>query len=222
MKKIVKTLLLLAVFFLSIPVWFNPTWAGFLKFDKTTVTVGNGETFQLVVTVDPGSDALDAAETYVTFDSTILNATAVTSGSLFPTVSHDVSTAGKVYITGYVNDPANSITAGGTLATITFQALKDGSATVSFDCASSKIIKNDINASNVISCSQNGSAAVTVGSGGGTNNQGNPNPTAIPATNTGAANNPQLPQSGVFENVVKFAIPGMVLLLLGGVLKLVF
>ena len=155
-----------------------------LKFDKTTVTIGTGGTFQLVVSIDPGSDSINAAETYVTYDATVLNATAVTSGSLFPTVSHDLSMTGKIFIVGYVNDPASSISTAGTLATVTFQALKNGSATVSFDCAGSKIIKNDINASNVIVCSQNGSAAVTVGSGGGTNNQGNPNPTAIPATNT--------------------------------------
>lgn len=223
MKKIVKTLLLLAVFFLSVPVWFNPTWAGFLKFDKTTITIGNGETFQLAVVVDPGTDALNSTDVYVTFDSSLLKASGVSAGSLFPTVSHDESTDGKVYIAGFVNDPASSISTTGTLATITFQALKDGSATVSFDCSASKIIKDDINASNVINCSQNGSAAVTVGSGGGTNNQGsNPNPTAIPATNTGAANTTELPKSGIFDNVVKFAIPGIVLLILGGALKLVF
>ncbi len=207
MKKILQTLLLLLVFFLSSPLLFNPALAGFLKFDKTTATISNGGTFQIAVTVDPGSDALNSVDAYVTFDAAVLKATAVTAGSLFPTVSHDESTTGKVYIAGMVNDPASSISTTGTLATITFQGLKDGSATLSFDCNTSKIIKNDINASNVLVCSQNNSAAVTVGSGGGS-----AQPTSPPS---------ELPQSGVFDNVVKFAVPGAILFLIGLVVKLV-
>jgi len=207
MKNILKTILLLLIFFLGTPLLFNPAWAGFFKFDKTTVPVANGGTFQIAVTVDPGSDALNAAEAYVIFDATVLKATTVAAGSLFPTVSNDISTSGKVYIAGLVNDPASSISTTGTLATITFQALKDGTVTLSFDCNTSKIVKNDINASNVISCSQNGTAAVTVGSGGSTQ------PTSPPPA--------QLPTSGVFDNVVKFAIPGMILLILGSALKFI-
>jgi hypothetical protein len=203
MKKILKTLLLLLVFFLSSPLLFNPAWAGFFKFDKTTVSVANGGTFQIAVAVDPGSDSLNSVDAYVTFDATVLKATVVTADSLFPTVSHDESTTGKVYIAGMVNDPASSISAAGTLATITFQGLKDGSATLAFDCNTSKIIKDDINASNVLVCSQNNSAAVTVGSGGGSS----------PPS--------ELPESGVFENVVNFAIPGIILLLLGSALRFV-
>lgn len=204
MKKILQTLLLLLVFFLSSPLLFNPAWAGFFKFDKTTVSVSNGGTFQIAVTVDPGSDALNSVDAYVTFDALVLKATAVTAGSLFPTVSHDESTTGKVYIAGMVNDPASSISTTGTLATITFQGLKDGSATLAFDCNTSKIIKNDINASNVLVCSQNNSAVVTVGSGGGSSSPPS-----------------ELPQSGVFDNVVKLVIPGMILLLMGGILRFV-
>lgn len=203
MKKTTKILLLLLIFFLGSPLLFNPAWAGFFKFDKTTVSVASGGTFQIAVTVDPGSDALNSVDAYVIFDATVLKATAVTAGSLFPTVSNDISTVGKVYIAGMVNDPASSISTTGTLATITFQALKDGSVSLSFDCNISKIIKNDINASNVISCSQNGTAAVTIGSG---------QPTSPPPT--------QLPQSGVFDNVVKFAIPGLLLFLVGGAFRL--
>ena len=203
MKKVLKTLLLLLVFFLSSPLLFNPAWAGFLKFDKTTVSVAVGGTFQIVVTVDPGSDSLRGADAFITFDSTSLKATTVTAGSLFPTFFHDESTSGKVYVAGMVSDPANSISTSGTLATITFKGLKDGSATLAFDCNTSKIIKNDINASNVISCSQNGTASVTVGSGGGSSSPPS-----------------ELPQSGVFDNVVKFAVPGVVLFLLGVLAKL--
>ena len=192
-------------FFMFLPLFLS-VQAAALKFDKTTVSTTNGGTFQIAVTVDPGSDALNSVDSYVTFDAALLKATVVTAGTLFPTVSNDISTSGKVYIAGMVNDPASSVSSAGTVATITFQALKDGTATLSFDCNTSKIIKNDINASNVIVCSTNGTSAVTIG-GGGTQ------PTSAPPS--------QLPQSGIFDNVVKFMVPGTIMLILGGILRLV-
>ena len=207
-KYLLIKILSLAILFIVVTIFIGTVNAASLKFDKTTVSVTNGGTFQIAVTVDPGSDALSSVDAYVTFDSSLLKANSVAAGSLFPTVSHDESASNKVYIAGLVNDPASSISTSGTLATITFQALKDGTATLSFDCNTSKIIKNDINASNVISCSQNGTAAVTIGIGGSSNQPTSPPPT-------------QLPKSGVFDNVVRFAIPGMILLMLGSVLRLV-
>ena len=210
MNNLFKTFLSLVIFLVVAPFVFSAQAAS-LKFDKTTATAANGATFQISVTVEPGSDALNSTDVYVTYDATLLKATLVSAGSLFPTVSNDISTSGKVYIAGMVNDPASSISTTGTLATITFQGLKEGSGTLSFDCNTSKIIKNDINASNVLVCSQNGTAAITVGSGSGTA------PTTAPNNSAPA----ELPQSGIFDNVVKFAFPGAILLILGGVLRLV-
>ena len=62
-----------------------------------------------------------------------------------------------------------------------------------------------------MTCSQNGTAAITVGSGSGTA------PTTAPNNSAPA----ELPQSGIFDNVVKFAFPGAILLILGSVLRLV-
>lgn len=202
MKKSLNNILFTLALFFIVPMIFGSVSAANFKFDTTTVTAANGATFQLAVIVEPGSNSLNSVDSYVSFDSSLLKATAVTAGSLFPTVSHDESTAGRVYIAGMVNDPASSISTSGTVATITFQGLKDGSGTISFDCNTSKIIKDDINATNVITCSQNGTAAVTIGSGGNA-----PTPS-------------QLPESGIFDNVIKFAIPGMILLLLGSIFRL--
>lgn len=213
-----KRIFLLFFFLFFLPL-ITVVQAAALNFDKTTVSVGNDKTFQVAVTVDPGSDALSSVDAYVTFNSDILIVTEVTAGSLFPTVSHDESTSGKVYIAGMVNDPASSITTSGTLATITFQTAKTGTGTVSlsFDCNTSKIIKNDINASNLINCSQNGTVAVKIGdcpqnSTGGTPST-DPNCITQPPT--------QLPKTGILDNVIKFAIPGMILLFMGGILKFV-
>lgn len=204
MKKLGQSLLFLIFFGLLLPGYLTSVKAASLKFDQTTVSTTNGGTFQVAVTIDPGSDALSSTDAYVTYDSSLLKVNSVVAGSLFPTVTNDISTSGKVYIAGMVNDTANSITTAGTLATITFQGLKDGSGTLAFDCSSSKIIKNDVNATNVITCSSNGTSAVTVGAGG-------TNPTSIPN---------QLPNTGTFDNVIRVAVPGVILLLLGSMFRL--
>ncbi len=196
---------MITFFFITAPS-LSGVQAATLKFDKTTATAANGATFQISVIVDPGTDALNSTDVYVTFDSTLLKATAVAAGAMFPTVSNDISTSGKVYIAGLVNDPASSISTSGTLATITFQGLKEGTGTLSFDCNTSKIIKNDINASNVMTCAQNGTSAITVGSGSSA-------PAVAPPS--------ELPQTGILDNLIKFAIPGAILLLLGSALRLV-
>lgn len=206
MANIKKNILLLAFFFIVLPFLFNVAQAASLTFDKTTATTTNGGTFQVSVTVDPGGESINSTDVYVIYDASLLKANSVAAGSLFPTVTNDISTSGKVYIAGLVNDPASSISTSGTLATITFQGLKDGSGSLSFECATSKIIKNDINATNIINCSQSGTVSVTVGAGAGGAT------TAPPA---------QLPESGVFENVVKFAIPGAILLILGSALRFI-
>jgi len=213
MKNLIKSFTQFILLFLVIPFFLGSVQAASLKFDKTTVSASNGGTFQVAVTVEPGSDALNSTDVYVSFDSTLLKATSVTAGSLFPTVTNDISTAGKVYIAGMVNDPANSISTTGTLATITFQGLKEGTGTLTFDCNTSKIIKNDLNATNVLSCSTNNSCAVTIGSGGTA-------PTATPGAD-GGNNIEELPQSGVFENLIKFAVPGFILVMFGTIMKLV-
>lgn len=192
--------------------------AASLTFDKTTATATNGGTFQVGVVMNPGSDSIFSTDVYVIYDASLLKATTVTAGTLFPTVSNDIATSGRVYIAGLVNDSGSPVTTSGTVATITFQGLKDGSGTLSFDCNTSKIIKNDLNATNVIVCTQNGTSAVTIGAGGSSS----PTATPTPAGNTGVAESPTtLPQTGIWDNVVKFAVPGMVLLILGSALRFI-
>lgn len=194
--------------FFVFPYFFSFIRAASFSFDKTTVTVNSGETFQLSVNLNPESDKIYSADIYINYDASFLKPTNVSAGSLFPTVSNDISTSGKVYIAAMVNDPTSAVSSSGTVATITFQALKDGSVTLSFDCNSSKIIKDDVNASNVLNCSANNSAAITIGTGS-TNN------------NTSSEIPEELPKTGILENVLKFAFPGIILLILGGALRLV-
>lgn len=107
-----------------------------------------------------------------------------------------------------VNDPTSFISSTGAVATITFQGLKDGSGSLSFDCNNSKIIKNDTNATNVLNCSQNNNVSIKIGNSSSSNQQENNdnNSDSLPKS---------LPQSGIFDNVIKIGIPGILLILIG-------
>ena len=188
------------------------TQAASLKFDKTTVSVNTGDTFDIGVVVDAGSDSITSVDAYVLYDSSLLQANSVASGTFFPTVLNDI-TSTRVYVAGLVNDPATSKTGSGTVGTINFKALKSGTVTLSYNCGksseNSQVIKNDINATDVIVCSSNGSAAVTV--------SGASVPTATPSAGPTPST---LPKTGIFDNLVRVAVPGMILVLVGGILKL--
>jgi hypothetical protein len=209
MKKIL--LFLLIAFFLS-PV-FSAVNAASFSFDKSSYSVSTGQTFQVQINIDAGEDQVNGADAYINYDNSFLSVENISAGSFFTTVTNDVNTPGKVYIAGLVDDPASSKTGSGTLATITFKGLKDGTVNLTFDCNNSKIVKNDANATNILQCAVDNKAVVTVGS----SNSGS----SDSSSNSSNNNQPKtLPKSGIFENLINFAIPGAILFLIGGGLKL--
>jgi hypothetical protein len=211
MKKIL--LFLLMAFFLS-PVFSAVNAASFI-FDRNTYSVSTGQTFQVQINIDVGEDQVNGADAYINYDSSFLSVENISAGSFFTTVINDVNTPGKVYIAGLVDDPASSKTGSGTLATITFKGLKDGTANLTLDCNNSKIVKNDANATNILQCSSSDKAVVRVGSGNSTPSDSNN------SSNTSSNNQPTtLPKSGVFDNLINLGIPGAILFLIGGGLKL--
>jgi len=195
-------------YILLLPKVFCQASAASLKFDKTSASINVGETFFLSVIIDAGSEEISSTDIYITYDANLIEVQEVNNGNFFPTVTNDIN-PGRVYIAGMVDDPASSKTGSGTVATITFKGLKDGLVTISFDCNNSKIVKSDIDATNILQCSSSDRVVVSVGSGGSSDI--NPTPTIQEGT---------LPKSGVFDNLINFAIPGVILFLIGGGLKL--
>lgn len=207
-----------AVFLLLmiVPTVFSSVEAATLKFDKTTFTLNPGSTVDLQVMVDAGSDQILGVDSYVAYDPAYFEPQNVTNGTFFPTVLNNTF-SGKVYLAGIVNDPATFKTGSGTLATVTFKALKNGTGTLSFYCVdgandSSKILKNDTNATNVIQCANNGNASYTIGSGAA--------PTTAPgaattAPVTAAPTISSLPKTGFADSMNHVGLTGAVLLLIG-------
>ena len=227
--KIFKKIFITLIIFLAIaPFVVGKVIAASLSFSPTTATTTNGGTFQVAVTIDPGSDSLNSTDAYVTYDPILLKPTNVAAGTLFPTVTNDLSTSGKAYIAGLVNDTASPITKAGTVATITFQALKEGTGNLAYDCNSSKIVKNDLNATNVMVCASNGTSAVTVGAGGSNTTAPTPTGATTGGTTTGSltptvppTNGGQLPVTGTFDNLIKYAVPGSIIFMLGLAVRII-
>ena len=217
MKKLLQTtILLLATFLVSSSV-FGKAFAANLKFDVPSVSVAAGDTFEVQVIVDTGGEDTNSIDAYIKYDKSVVAPDSVTNGTFYPTVLNDL-TSENAYVAGLVDDPATSKSGSGTVATVKFKALAAGTTTLTYDCdpnvsATSKVIKNDIDSTNIITCSENGSTTVTVSGDGGTGG-------VDEATDSATGGVDSLPESGVFENVVKFAAPGILLFIIGLAVKL--
>lgn len=219
---IIKKILIAVFLLVFVSATSGAVNAAFLKFDKASYSVNTGDSFDVEIIVDPGADQITSIDSYITYDSSIINADSVKKAEpeYFPTVLNDL-TSGKAYVAGLVNGPSEFKTGVGTVAKINFVALKEGETDLVFDCddqatVTSKVIKNDIDSTDIIECSQNGTATVTVGVGGeAIVTEDTPTPTPTQAVVT------QLPASGSAENMMMLGMIGAVLVVIGGVGKLI-
>lgn len=211
MKKSLYQILFFILALLVYPLIGQQVSAASFTYDKTTVTVGVNETFSVTVNVNAGTDQTNSGQVYLLYDATLLQAQSVTAGSFFPVVSNNI-TSGKVFIVGYVDGSSSTLykTGSGVLATVVFKGLKNGTGTLTIDCRSgvsdsSQIIKyNDANATNLITCSENNSVAVAVGTG----------------ASGGESKGGTLPQSGIMDHFNQMAVIGLGLAMFGVMIRL--
>ncbi|CAN5242633.1 hypothetical protein BH09PAT2_BH09PAT2_07830 [soil metagenome] len=192
--------------------------AATLNFNPSSVSTQKDGTFSVDVVADAGTEQITGTDIYVLYDPQYLQLQTVTAGSFFPK-SDNIPSTGKLYIWGVIENQGEYKTGQGVVATLTFKTLQGGNNTVRFDCnlsnaETSKILKNDINATNVINCGGNGTLLVTA-PGSGT--------TGTPASGTSTTSTTTtvttLPRSGVYENVLKYAVPGLILMFVGLALR---
>lgn len=158
-----------------------------LLFDPAASTAAVGANFTISIMVDTFNNESLGTDAYIQYDTTAAQFVQVVNGDFFPSVSH-TDQQGTLSIRGMVTEPASFRTGTGKLATVTFKGLKDVVTRFTFICggtsgASSKIIKNDINASNIIACDANNIFTATIGNATAT-------PTGIAPTGTNATATP--------------------------------
>src|SRR3990167_5336919 len=181
--------------------------AGTLIFDPSSTDVAVDQTFTIDINIDAGTDQIASTDIYIDFDETNLELDTVSDGDYFPDVSNQPLT-GRLYIAGLMQNPGEYKEGIGNVAKVTFKAIALGSTSITFDCdttetETSKIIKNDANATNVIDCDALAAHTVNITASDGTTSS---------TTST-------LPQSGVYDEVLKYLSFGGVLLLLGIVIR---
>jgi len=187
--------------------------AATLNFDPTTSTPAVDATFSVAVTIDAGTDKIAGTGIYIDYDKALLSVQSVTNGDYFPLVGNTPK-EGRLYISGVVANQGEFKTGTGTVATVIFKALAAGTTELVFDCdltktETSKIVQNDINASNIIDCSGNGKHTTTIAGGG-----------SVTPTSSGTGGTGTLPKSGILDNAITYSTIGVVLLVAGVAMKL--
>jgi hypothetical protein len=224
-------------FFLQSISFAQTTGSATMSFDPENSNANVNENVSIDTLVNAGSENILSVDAYIEYDTTMLEFVSVEDGDFFPIVTSEDITPGRLYIGAYVDDPATTKTGTGTYAKVTFRALKEGTTTVEYFCdpnvnETSEIIKDDIDATNIINCSGNGNAEITIASGGTTvDPTSTPTPTDTPVdngeTSTGGTDTvvdttdevTELPQSGILDNILIVSVSGSALLLIGTALK---
>lgn len=240
MKKInaIKLLLLSLFFFFIFLIKPSLANAASLEFNPSSISTSAGQTFSVEIRIDTGGEQVTSSDVVILYNNSLLEATGVEEAStpFFPTTFNDLSSSGRAYVAGVVDSAGTYKTGTGTILSVIFRAKTQGSGDLRFDCTEgsttdSNIAKNDFNATDIISCSTNGEAAIAV-SASSSVPTATPIPTSRPATTTTTTTSTtgttgtttttatQLPRSGILDNVVKYAVPGGILLLVGTVAKL--
>lgn len=206
MKKYFLTTIVGVIAFILMATVSTAYAAGTLIFDPSSTDVAVDQTFTIDVNIDAGTDQIASTDVYIDFDEEFLELDTVTDGDYFPDVSNQPLT-GRLYIAGLMQKPGEYKEGTGNVAKVTFKAIAQGSTSISFDCdtaqtESSKIIVTGAAATNVIDC--DALTAHTVN---------------ITATSNGTSTGGALPQSGVYDDTVKYLSMGGVLLLLGIIIR---
>ncbi len=217
MSKLVLCLFSIGIFSFLAPL-VNSAFAASLQFDPVTVSTTVGQTFDVKLNANLGSDTVTSVDAYVLYDPSLLDVVSVSKGTLFPTVSQSLTQSGKAYVGALVDDPATAKTGMGTLATMTFKAKANGTATLKYDCTQgsttdTNVNKNDANSTDVVQCSSNGQSVVTIG-GGGDTTKGALTATSVPTQAS------KLPQSGIASNIGTMGMFGTILVIVGFGVKL--
>lgn len=135
-------------------------WAADLRITPASGTYSVGQTFTATVQVVPGSDSINAVESQLSFDASLLSVVSVAkTGSVFtlwPVEPSFSNGAGTITFGGGHTAPISNLS---TIVQITFRATGEGDATVEFDSGS--VLAADGRGTDVLE--NTGTATFTIG-----------------------------------------------------------
>ncbi len=115
-----------------------------LSLSPSSGTYAVGNSFNLNVDIIISGESVDGVEAVLSFDPTVLQVNSITTGSLFssyPSKTYDNS-AGTISIAALA-EIGVPITQGGSIATITFEGIAQGTTEVTFDSEGSDISESE-------------------------------------------------------------------------------
>ncbi|MEI6533135.1 MAG: cohesin domain-containing protein [Candidatus Roizmanbacteria bacterium] len=197
-------------------------FSAYLEFQPPSLSVAPGGSFDVNINLNTGGATnISSADVILLYNSSALQLQSVTDGALFDSfISNTVS--GKISMVG-TSSSGNAIS-NGLFAKIKFSSLQAGSTTATFNCSSSASDSSAISGAegadtkDYIVCAQNG--ILTINSSGTSSTTPIPTTTTSSGTTTTTTTPTQLPRTGIVENLFFIAIPGLVLVLSGGLLRL--
>ncbi|MFQ5452030.1 MAG: cohesin domain-containing protein [Candidatus Paceibacterota bacterium] len=208
MVRYIQRLLFIGLLYVFAVPFVSSAHAAILLFDPSSVSSGVGESFDVKIMVDTQGDEILGVDALLEYDPQAVTVDSISDGDFLKVGKKDFATAGKVYVAGVVEDPGTSAQGTGVLATITFTGLIDSTHELRYVCDlgetnESNISKNDLDATDIINCADNGKATIVIGGGGSD---------VTPAPGGGSS---ELPRSGIIDSLLTFAMIGGVLMLLG-------
>ena len=130
-----------------------------LSFDLIDQSTKTGQTVSVAVNIYTNNQAVASTDVWIKYDPSIVKpvTSSIIKGSLFENVEAKIVSPGKLYLYGVRTNPSVSTPLLGTVATIKFNALREGKTDLRFECSqykkqSSTIIKSDSSLTNIISC----------------------------------------------------------------------
>ncbi len=237
MSKIVRKIFFPFLIFVFVFLWqgaVSAVEAGpRLYFEPASGEYSVGSEFDVAVKIDTGSQEAMAADALISFDSSRLSVSQVTSGSFFSGFDYNIENSnGKLTVYTFSEQALQTNSGVGNLATIKFEALSEGTASVSFLCQAGDDTDSaiwDQQGNDLVDCAACGSGSYTIG--GGTQPTNTTAPTTAPdqPTNTPApttapdAPTPtpsELPETGFEIPLFIFGLGGILMLLLSGALAI--
>lgn len=223
----IKLAIVTFIFFFLFPIFtVKAMGASFLSLSPAELTAGTGDSFNVDVNVDTGSQDITGIDMIINYDPTLFKMTNFTKKDLLGSNQPDPvidESIGRVMYHPTTASATDTYMGKGSIATMTFKGVKTGKGEMTISCNAGKT-QGDSNiwskGSDIIDCTLTKGGTYTIGRVLGDNTQLaqaaiTPVPTAIVPTATTTATATSLPSAGATENTLVLLFSGVIFITIG-------